>query len=49
MGNLCDKSIHISVLLIVLCAGVLCGLIFYIVDYVKRIEIAIVCKIEHDF
>lgn len=30
MGNLCDKSIHISVLLIVLCAGVLCGLIFYI-------------------
>ena len=21
----------------------------YIVDYVKRIEIAIVCKIEHDF
>ena len=30
MGNLCDKSIHISVLLIVLCVGVLCGLIFYI-------------------
>ena len=30
MGNLCDKSIHISVLLIVLCAGVLYGLIFYI-------------------
>ena len=22
---------------------------FYLVDHVKRIEIAIVCKIEHDF
>ena len=23
--------------------------VYYIVDHVKRIEIAIVCKIEHDF
>lgn len=35
--------------IITLIVTAIAGLVGYLVDHVKRIEIAIVCKIEHDF